>query len=153
MSGIRTRSSSVPTPEARRTSTGGIVTRAAGKSRIVPQVLGQANLHVNANIVAINDPDVPGVGNVPANVQPEDIVEEMGPIDSNLNESEINLPSIPTIIISTGPAGLPALNDLDATVPMPIGSNSRMYSDEDIRAIIQAARLDYCDPVQSNITC
>ena len=130
MFGIRTRSSSVPTPEARRTSTGGIVTRAAGKSRIIPPVLGQPNSHVNANFVANNDPAVPGVGSIPANVQPEDSVEEMGPTDSNLNESPRILPSIPNIIISTGPAGLPALNDLDATVPLPTTSNSRMYSDD-----------------------
>ena len=109
MSGIRTRSSSVPTPEARRTSTGGIVTRAAGKSRIVPPILGQPNSHVNANFVAINDPAVPGIDSNLANVQPEDSVEEMGPTDSILNESPRNLPSIPSIIISTGPADLDRL--------------------------------------------
>ena len=101
MSGIRTRSSSVPTPAARRTSTGGIITRAAGKNRIIPPAHGQQNLDIGAIFEANNEPAVSGVGNKPANVQLEDSVGEMGPTDSILNESQINLPSTPAIVIST----------------------------------------------------
>lgn len=145
MPGIRTRSSSVPTPAARRVSSGGIVTRGVGKSRNIPQDPGQRNPRIRANIVAENNPDAPGAEIDPANVQPEDIVEEMGQADPNLNDPPEIPPINPAVENSIALAGLPASIDLDNTVPLAKGSNLRMYSDEDIKAIILATRMDFIE--------
>ena len=62
-----------------------------------------------------------------------------------INESPENLPINPAVENSIDLGGLPATIDFETTAPLAFGSNPTMYSDEDIRAIILAARLDFIE--------
>ena len=153
MSGIGTRSRSLGRARPNQPQIAAQVPRAARKVKNIPPNIDQENMAFLAIPVRNNDPEEPGAGEFPAFIGPQEInhlAEPAAAVEENsqniLPKGDLGENIDDNVINNDGPAielrSLPSAGNL-----------SRMYSDEDIKAIVRAAMMDAMDsPSQSGHT-
>ena len=145
MSAIRTRSSSVPLPVPRQLPGSIIATRSRGNSRIISPALRQNNLAFLANNGQAIAPATPEVVDSPSIVLSESILEAPAPADVPNESANTNQSEAAEENVERDSADLPIPINLEPALPSAKDKPSRMYSDEDIKAIIKAAMQEFTE--------
>ena len=145
MSAIRTRSSSVPLPVPRQLPGSIVATRSRGNSRIISPLPRQPNLAFLANNGQAIVPATPEVVDSPSIVLSGSILEAPAPADVPNEPANQNQAEAAEENVERDSADLPIHNHLEPALPSAKENSSRMYSDEDIKAIIKAAMQEFTE--------